>query len=224
MATWLAIVFAALSGLGAVWSAIFAFKSEKFSSKAFDWTRGNASNEARQRYDTEIRSWMDDASRALSETVHLCESRRDGQTLRHSDAIQIRSALSAIIERGRLFFPNRNEQGYGATKTPARQGYRPQILGWLKLAHVLCWYFPAVDDLEALRAHLKDMQSCFTSDCQEELSPLKLDGTMEELRELLLTNDTFMDGSKHHPTIQKTERFIAQLAMPRAQHATKAGD
>ena len=43
--------------------------------------------------------------------------------------------LSALIDRGRLFYKNKDQEKYGVEKFPARRGYRPEILDPLVAAY-----------------------------------------------------------------------------------------
>lgn len=86
----------------------------------------------------QVRDWGGEVIEALSEAVGLCCL--DPTSLPKGELFIRRSALicrvSALLDRGRLFFPNTYRE-YGGHKPRAYRGIRPQILDLLALSHEL---------------------------------------------------------------------------------------
>jgi uncharacterized protein YbbC (DUF1343 family) len=87
---------------------------------------------------SQVRDWAGDVIDALSSAAGLCAltpEKMDGAFfLRRSDLM---STLSALLDRGRMFFPNTYRDSYGTHKLPAFRGLRPQILDVVLLAYEL---------------------------------------------------------------------------------------
>lgn len=86
----------------------------------------------------EVRSWADEVVNLLSEASVTCEldPKKDPAgffMLRHA----LLHKLSALLDRGRFFFPNYYREDMGLGKPGAFRGVRPQILDLLKLAYAL---------------------------------------------------------------------------------------
>ena len=85
-----------------------------------------------------IHDWGNDCIDALAEAgqfsllqVSDC-SNECTYTIRRSNLLH---RLSALIDRGRLFYKNTDQDKYGREKFPARRGYRPEILDPLVAAY-----------------------------------------------------------------------------------------
>ena len=88
-------------------------------------------------HDSDIIRWSDEVILALARANEtLCEkglSYNDNDfAVRRSDE---RALVSALIDRGRLFFPNRTDTDHGADKEAGFQGYRQPALQELVHAH-----------------------------------------------------------------------------------------
>jgi hypothetical protein len=96
----------------------------------------NAAN-LKMAHDSDIIRWADEVILALARANEtLCEkglSYNDNDfAVRRSDE---RALISALIDRGRLFFPNRTDTDHGADKEAGFQGYRQPVLQALVHAH-----------------------------------------------------------------------------------------
>ena len=69
-------------------------------------------------------------------------------------------AISALVERGRMFFPNLNEDGKGAEKEGAYRGHRPPILD------ALMWSYYELDALTREGGPTGDNSADFFDDCR----------------------------------------------------------
>lgn len=86
--------------------------------------------------DAEVLDWAQEAINILSECVALAQSRgaAAGADNFRARALDLSHKLSAIADRGRLFFPNENPEALGLENEAAFQGVRPSILDALIFA------------------------------------------------------------------------------------------
>ena len=78
-----------------------------------------------------IHDWGNDCIDALAEAGQFCLLKVADFPDSSAYGIQrneLLHRLSALIDRGRLFYRNANQDQYGLRKFPARRGYRPEIL------------------------------------------------------------------------------------------------
>ncbi|MGE3249786.1 MAG: hypothetical protein AB7J28_16260 [Hyphomonadaceae bacterium] len=80
--------------------------------------------------DKDVLDWANEAIDALSEGVWLARAHASSQNRAPlaEPISQLSWKLSALADRGRLFFPNLAPAEYGADKPGAFQGYRPPVL------------------------------------------------------------------------------------------------
>ena len=85
-----------------------------------------------------IHDWGNDCIDALAKAGQLCLLQvsdfpdEGAYTIQRSNLLH---RLSALIDRGRLFYRNIDQEKYGREKFPARRGYRPEILDPLVAAY-----------------------------------------------------------------------------------------
>ncbi len=158
---------------------------------------------ARQQYNAEVRRWAANCTTALSDAVYLA-ARGSSDQEPHYKTI---SALSALLEQGRLFFPN-NPLGSVTSESelPAREGRRPRILDWLVFALRVCATMRQGPDPEAEEV-LKKLQAGYTSDVQFVLDPRNPLSKMSKLPKMLLDGE-FMDSSQTHPDIVRAKELV----------------
>jgi hypothetical protein len=88
-------------------------------------------------HDSDIIGWSDDVIGVLAEAQEMVAEK--GVSYGDADFAARRSAararLSALIDRGRLFFPNRADADYGAEKEAGFQGRRQPVLDALVEAY-----------------------------------------------------------------------------------------
>ena len=85
-----------------------------------------------------IHDWGNDCVDALAEAGQFCLLQKSEFPNSHAYAIQkseLLHRLSALIDRGRLFYGNVDQGLHGLHKFPARRGYRPEILDPLVAAY-----------------------------------------------------------------------------------------
>lgn len=90
-------------------------------------------------HDSDVIRWSDEVILALADAREMLVEK--GVSYGEADFPARRSAkrahLSALIDRGRLFFPNRTETDHGADKEEAFRGHRHPALHVLVAAHDL---------------------------------------------------------------------------------------
>lgn len=82
--------------------------------------------------DTDLIAWADEVIERLADTQKLCRDRRDGLIDDEADFLRRRSEtrarLSALLDRGRLFFPNAPADDDDPAKHAAFKGKRQPAL------------------------------------------------------------------------------------------------
>jgi hypothetical protein len=122
-----------------------------------------------------MRSWASEAVDALSVAIHLCEL--DPQECKPGDFSEkrhrLRCELSALIQRGRWFFPNLREDGCDTVKEPAFRGFRHVIVHSLFRAYeqVGAMNHKCKEGNAEVRACLWKEYRCFVSEVQQVLDP-----------------------------------------------------
>ena len=160
----------------------------------------------RQQFNAELRQWADSCIHVLSDLEIIAESGATNQ-LETQPSL---SKISALVDAGRLFFPNPDTDLYGKHKEGAFQGFRPRILDWLVFTYKLIKTAPSLPDQETARM-INYMRRGFTSDVQVVINPRNLFMTMEELQELLSQSDgSFMDTSLTHQKLVLVQNMIFQ--------------
>lgn len=152
------VIFTGGSALVAVFSALAARR---------ETIKQTNTQEARlrQSIDAAATEWGNEAINIMAKASTFAQhipARTDQAQFNH-DQNDILSALSAIIDRGRMYFPNVDAGSKGRHKAAAFQGHRPPILD------VLVW---AYMDIEALTLPDKQMgpDSCqFIGQCRRTL-------------------------------------------------------
>lgn len=113
-------------------------------------------------YFREITSWSCNVSMAISKAIHLIEV---GDTDAKRDTL---ITLSACVDMGRWYFPNRDHDQIGTDKEPAYRGVRQPCLDWIVLAYnVLSERKNVLNPREQLVTCQRNFVSCL----QEVLDP-----------------------------------------------------
>jgi hypothetical protein len=94
--------------------------------------------------------------------------------LPHDDFIRIRSDLSAQIDEGRLYFPNRRNSPHGADKQEAYRGHRQRILDHLVEAYDFLQKIQAAEaavPADEVAGRFNEIRRAFVSDAQLAIDP-----------------------------------------------------
>jgi hypothetical protein len=119
-----------VAGVSAFVAVIAAF----FSSRETRKQRNILKETLRQRLDEASLDWGDEAINALAEAEGLASFTKTQSFA--ADRSRVAQALSALADRGRMFFPNTDQQKKGADKEGAFRGSRAPILEALIFAHL----------------------------------------------------------------------------------------
>ncbi|MBR9834448.1 MAG: hypothetical protein GYB42_04520 [Alphaproteobacteria bacterium] len=116
----------------------------------------------RQSLDTQSLAWGNACIDTLGRAAFFARTRRfqenDGAFLQQR--INLMLALSALVERGRLFFPNIQSGGKGAEKEGAYRGHRPPVLDALMFAYY------EIEALTRTEGPTADNSADFIDDCR----------------------------------------------------------
>lgn len=125
--------------------------------------------------DAEVMGWANQAIDKLSEGIALARGRgsayEEGELRRR--LLETSSALSALADRGRLFFPNQEHATHGNEKESAFQGFRPVILDTVIFAHYQLDYVDPAGSGPDLAAceYLVKCRRLLVSEVQEAVDP-----------------------------------------------------
>lgn len=126
---------------------------------------------SREAYFSDLSQWGFKAIEALSGSVHLVDSIKDEPTKSWAAELNTRrAALSALIDQGRLYFPNL-EMDKGANKESAYQGHRHEVLDYLVYAYDVLTVDVTQGDYTYARKKLVKHQRSFTSVMQQMVDP-----------------------------------------------------
>ena len=159
----------------AVVSAIIALFGALLSGRETRKQRKLMTETLRQRLDGASINWGDEAIEALADAEGL--THQDMSANAKADRIQIAQRLSALADRGRLFFPNHEEGGKGAEKEAAFRGSRPPILDALVLAHLEIVSMGDGDKIDA--EFLRRCRRLVVSELQDHLDPRHWDSVIQ---------------------------------------------
>ncbi len=133
----------------------------------------------RQSIDAASLDWGNTAIDALARSAMFARTRHmqasEAQFIASKSAMLI--ALSTIVDRGRLFFPNLDPDKQGAGKEGAYRGHRPPIL------NAIMWAYHELEALtreggppsEECGAFIDDCRRLVVSELQAHLDPRRLD-------------------------------------------------
>jgi hypothetical protein len=165
-----------VSALISLASAVWAYKSGRFAS---DVQRV----ELKRQYFSELRAWAGEVVDAISDAIVEIDPSIAGEGLAAAKHKELCAKLSALIDRGRWFFPNINSDEFGQHKELAFRGYRHEVLDGIVNAYQV---LERVDSKQSAanadaRVALISARKEFVSHIQAVLQPRQLD---EEFRRL----------------------------------------
>jgi hypothetical protein len=171
---WLGIASAAIAVVSFVLNLRLVARQEK----------RNAVN-LKMAHDSDIIRWSDEAIVILAEADEML--REKGVAYPDNDFRQSRSVslarISAIIDRGRLFFPNRDiGDGHGADNEAAYQGHRQPALEALVSAYDLLRTAGAQSGPDVAAAdQLRKIRRAFVAEVFRTVDPVRRGLTLKEL-------------------------------------------
>jgi len=159
----------------AIGSAIAALFGAFLASRETGKQRRLMEETLRQRLDEKFIKWGDEAIDVLSEAEGLAHQDIHGDP--KANHILIAQRLSALADRGRLFFPNHADANKGEQNEIAYQGSRPPILDALVFAHMELVSLGEGDQVNA--DFLRRCRRLVVSELQEHLDPRRWDSVIE---------------------------------------------
>lgn len=169
----------------AVASAVIAFASFLFNWRLVSRQERREAANLKLAHDSDIIRWSDEVIAVLADANEmLCEkgeSYPDAEFRIHRSATRAR--VSALIDRGRLFFPNlKSKVGHGADKEAGYQGHRQPVLDALVGAYDLLDKAASQPgpDLESAAA-LRVMRRQFVAEVFKAVDPERRGVTLKEL-------------------------------------------
>ena len=126
-----------------------------------------------------VREWADEGCNNIAKAIHLNDIEDKQERVKQS--IAIKAALSALIDRGRWYFPNQWQEEIGTNKETAYRGIRQKVLDPLVYSYDLIKKPSSVKN-GLNEGELVSLQRRFVSRVQEVLDPRKRD---EEVAEIL---------------------------------------
>lgn len=180
---------AVIAGLAALLASYYSKRSLEYSSRA-ERSAKDANDHAHHanvlsanswldQYMTNVRAWADDGCDSISIAIHALKAEPSRQDELLFSSLQ---RISALVDRGRWFFPNLWSDEYGQHKEPAYRGLRQPILDAL---------IDAYHTIEALReskdqsliSELVHSQRTFVSEVQQVLNPRRREREIERIEE-----------------------------------------
>ncbi|APD12627.1 hypothetical protein [Pandoraea sputorum] len=180
--TWIASGVSCCSAIIAIAALWVANVARKDAAKASESSLTVATQAWLDQYLSGVTRWAEDVVHAMSEARHIALFARKAQ--RQPDFGDIPTRLSALLDRGRWYFPNMEHEEYGVQKPHAYRGIRQDILECVFEAYSLVSAEASNFDLEAL---LFDEQCKFVSWIQLRLDPRQRD---EAATQILAMYDT----------------------------------
>lgn len=166
----------------AVLSAIVAIIGALLSRAETRRQRGIQLENLRHGIDSQSLAWGNTCIDTLNRAAMFARTRQHQQT----DAaflqqrVNLMMALSSLVERGRLFFPNIEADGKGAEKEGAYRGHRPPILDAVMFAYYEIEALSRTDGPTAENSgdFIDDCRRLLVSELQAHLDPRRRDAVV----------------------------------------------
>jgi hypothetical protein len=190
-------------------SACFAFLTyllqqgaRKDQLKAEQRFRAMQEEELRANLDRQVIDWGGDVINTLTDAERIARARAHpsfGEEREH-----LMGRLSALVDRGRLFFPNVSHDLVGLDRPFANRGFRPPILDAIMLVHERIRRLDpggGPDLVQTDGGQLFDARRAFVSELQRALDPRRRKVLLENLadssRSQSLSDDVVWDSVEH---------------------------
>jgi len=134
--------------------------------------------------DRDVLAWAHEAIDALSEGVWLARAHTAAanRALLAEPLAKLSWRLSALADRGRMFFPNLAPDAHGQDKPGAFQGYRPPVLDAVLFALYQVEQLTATaPSTEAAMKFMQDCRRLLVSEVQTAIDPRRKDRMMTRL-------------------------------------------
>lgn len=147
-----------------------------------------------QEYYGGIRDWSEQVIEKLTDAVFLCEL--DPQRMEYGQFFerrrQMRADLSSLLDKGRLYMPNTNQDVVGLWKPGAYRGLRQAALSWLDHGYKLVerLNYERREPNKSIRQRTVDVKREFTSEIQDVLDIRKTSSEIRRLAKEIRSADT----------------------------------
>lgn len=163
------LLFAVLSLFAAGSSAIAAWY-------AYRSSRRSAARMLRLEWTRDLLVWTNDGIKVLTRAHHLCgmDPQKTEQPSFYNRWNETLTELSAVADRGRMFFVNRSvDVEHKLHNPPAYRGYSPQSISLLTSAYKLLRdvNYEKLSENKAVGAAMIDIKREFVSVMQQEIDP-----------------------------------------------------
>lgn len=165
--------------------------------QALDWT---------SQYFVAVRIWGDEVTLTISEAMHLsCIRDNEHRELKWNE---VRARLSALIDTGRWYFPNKYEGQVGTEKPAAYRGLRRRVLDSVVASYAATPKSPAFYDPDkatndpATQAAYDTLEKCkriFVSEIQEVLNPRHREEQVAEVERKFEISDQMKKPKDREP-------------------------
>ena len=171
-----AFISAAISIIAIIVSLRTAQQQQHLSRQLAEEEHALLFEQVRTQRDSDIICWTKDCVDLLSEceSFVMSYSRIDLQGEIRDRYNVLRHRLSALIDQGRMFFPNQEPDGKGGHKPAAYRGFRQLILTVLVRIYERLADFAAIEgeaDRHQLRDSLMALRRLFVSEAQLAINP-----------------------------------------------------
>ncbi len=129
--------------------------------------------QVRNEYLAHVRAWACEVVAVMSESVIACELDPEKVDDFFGLRNDLRTRLSALIDRGRWFYENTAQGEIGQWKERAFRGLAPKVISTIKQVHALVesLNYREADKNTKRRQLIVDAKREFTSEIQEHLKP-----------------------------------------------------
>jgi hypothetical protein len=170
---WVAVVSAAISVLALAINLIVTSRQTKVSVEGLKFNN-----------DSQVMNWANRTVAAMAEAQHLCASPNVSALYVNERGLALATALSAMIDEGRWFFPNVGRRTADGEKPGAYRGIRQPILDQVHAAYEAVIEMSRNED--AVRAQLAErIQTArrhFVSEVQHAVDPRRRNWVMDRFR------------------------------------------
>lgn len=177
VATWAAVIVAALALIVSIVSARISIQAQRDARVASEKSLKIATHTWEDQYFSGMRVWAEEVVHAISVANHAVKD----ASAKNRDPLfnELPSQISALLDRGRWFFPNEYQDEYGREKPRAYRGLRLPILDCIHRVYQLL-----VGEIRSsdLSRELFRLQCEFVSHVQEELDPRKREQAAQDIR------------------------------------------
>lgn len=160
---------------------------------------------------TDLRAWASEVVDVLSETAEWCDNNHKSKNQRDEALLVCRYRLSALIDRGRFFFPNEYHEEYGLHKPEAYRGFRHPTLDYLVGAYQIINDPALVEEFgfSDKKSALIKLKRGFVSGVQDALKP------RSQIREI----DRLVEASRSKTTEKDSSvaKFLSSRIRPKSQ-------